>query len=175
MGGEIYKIELYEETNFLGYIQFYHHKNKISILSIKVFEQRKKYGSLLLLIIINYINNYITNSYFIKEIFLDDCSDLALTKQTIYFKFAYRIMDKTNPEKMSLKFLTPKPTKKQLNRYYPYNEDISKLDIPYYKTIIHYYNELLQKYKHLLNENMSIKTYNNNEEIILNLTKIFKI
>ncbi len=66
MGKKIYKIELYEETNFLGYIQFYHHKNKISILSIKVFEQRKKYGSLLLLIIINYINNYITNSYFIK-------------------------------------------------------------------------------------------------------------
>jgi len=126
MGGEIYKIELYQETNLLGYIQIFHHKNKISISSIKVFEQRKKYGSLLLLIIINFINNYITNSYFIKEIFLDDCSDLALTKQTIYFKFAYRIMDKTNPEKMSLKFLTPKPSKKQLNRYYPYNEDISK-------------------------------------------------
>jgi GNAT superfamily N-acetyltransferase len=40
----------------------------------------------------------------IKEIHLDDCSDLALTNESIYYKFGFRVEDPDQPERMTIRF-----------------------------------------------------------------------
>jgi len=146
-----YKIAIFNQDIEIGYIIFTHLKNEtIYITSLYIIEKGKKYGTLLLILLICFIINNIDDSYFTKKIFLDDCSDLACTKSSIYYKMDYRILDLNSIETMSIKFL--KPDKKPKNPY-EYSDGSSSSHV-HHKTILEYFNYLLK----------------NNEDLLRNLT-----
>ena len=78
---KFYKIDLYE-VDLVGYIIFNLNNNKINISFIHINQPRKKYGSFLLLIFMSYVINYI-EPLLISGIYLDDCSDLSGTTQSM--------------------------------------------------------------------------------------------
>jgi hypothetical protein len=143
---EFYKIELYE-NKLIGFINFNldTRNNKINILFIHINQPGKKYGTFLLIIFMSYVFNYI-EKYLISGIYLDDCSDLASTTQSIYYKFGLRILNKRKQEELGIRFL------KSLNRSI---KPSSSSDIPTakninFKSFIHYYNSLIKYYNKII-------------------------
>jgi len=165
---KFYKIELYQD-NLLGYISFNLNNNKINVSYIHINQPGKKYGSFLLLIFMSYVINYIEPSL-ISGIYLDDCSDLAGTTQSIYYKFGLRVLNKKRQEEMGIQFL------KSLNRSVKIS---SSSDIPTAKkinfnTFIHYYNSLLKNH-HNYYDNCYFIVYDNNKEILIQKPNIREI
>lgn len=98
--------------NRIGYISFiYNEKSKkiyISYLNVYNEYKNKGYGTLLILFSIKYIIENIYNSYFIKEIKLDDCSDYSGTPNSIYYKVGFRNYNIKNEEELFIKFFNNK-------------------------------------------------------------------
>jgi hypothetical protein len=127
--------------NEIGYISFNINKKSIYIQSLYITdinEKNKGYGSLLLLLMLKYVIKNINDSYYIKKIYLDDCSDLALTKKSIYYKFGFRITNKQSCEIMQVNFLKPYPSKYLINKYYIYHRN-KKPSIKHFNSIIDFY------------------------------------
>ena len=107
-----YSIKITNNNNKIGYINFiYNHKtNKIYISYLNVYNEYKGngYGTLLILFSIKYIIDNIDNSYFIKEIKLDDCSDYSCSTNSIYYKLGFRNYDYRNKEELFVKFFKSK-------------------------------------------------------------------
>ncbi len=169
-----YIIRLNENSNEKGCITFFHYKNinTIIISSLNAHEQGKGYGSLLLLLIICFIIDNIDNSYHIKSIGLDDCSDFVLTQRSIYLKFDYR-HSINSAGNMKIIFFQSKPSKKN----YIYNNTNPEPPIVYHKTLIDYYNSLLDKYIDMLialnGRDISFTLQKNNENVS-NFTENYK-
>ena len=144
-----FKIELYEK-NLIGYITFNldTSNNKLNISYIHINQPGKKYGTFLLLIFMSYVINHIEKSL-ISGIYLDDCSDLSCTTQSIYYKFGMRILNQRNQEELGIRFL------KSLNRSIKpsSSSDLATAKKINFNTFIHYYNALLKKYNHYHNNN----------------------
>ena len=99
-------------NNRIGYISFIYNekKKKIYISYLNVYNEYKNkgYGTLLILFSIKYIIENIYNSYFIKEIKLDDCSDYSGTPNSIYYKVGFRNYNIKNEEELFIKFFNNK-------------------------------------------------------------------
>ena len=95
-------------NNRIGYISFIYNekKKKIYISYLNVYNEYKNkgYGTLLILFSIKYIIENIYNSYFIKEIKLDDCSEYSGTPNSIYYKLGFRNYNIKNEEELFIKF-----------------------------------------------------------------------
>ena len=98
--------------NRIGYISFIYNEKKkkiyISYLNIYNEYKNKGYGTLIILFSIKYIIENIYNSYFIKEIKLDDCSDYSGTPNSIYYKVGFRNYNIKNEEELFIKFFNNK-------------------------------------------------------------------
>lgn len=165
---DTYKILLFEKEKEIGYIIFHYDKLNILITSLYVYEKGQGYGSVLMIFFLCFIINNIHDSYYIKKISLDDCSDLACTKKSIYYKLGFRILDDRSMEIMRINFLKPSSSKKTINKQHKYNDDIFS-SIVHFKSITDYYNHLLDIYKELLlkiaskDDILSFKIYKNKD------------
>jgi hypothetical protein len=143
---DFYKIELYE-NKLIGFINFNldTRNNKINISYFHINEPGKKYGTFLLIIFMSYVINYI-EKHLISGIYLDDCSDLASTTQSIYYKFGLRKLNKRKQEELGIRFL------KSLNRSIKPSSisDISTANEINFKTFIDYYNSLIKYYNNII-------------------------
>ena len=134
--------------NKIGYISFiYNEKTKkiyISYLNIYNEYKNKGYGTLLILFSIKYLIENIYNSYFIKEIKLDDCSDYSGTPNSIYYKVGFRNYDIKNEEQLFIKFFNNKINRinnlniKNIYDLYDYikNNNFDKLNTINYNLIL---------------------------------------
>lgn len=129
-----------EDPKLVGYIQFtYNTSNNnlnISSLFIKENERGKGYGIFLMIFYLCAFLKNVDNSFYIKNISLDDDSNLTGTKKSIYYKFGFRTTEEptmTNP------FFISRPKQNKRAR----NEDPSFFHL---NNIIDYYNKLLDKY-----------------------------
>jgi hypothetical protein len=165
---ETFKITLnkYDGSGEFGYIIYnIYNQKSINVSSLYITdenEQGKGYGYGLLILFLCYVIKTRNNAYFIKKINLDDCSDLALTKCSIYYKFGFRILNDLNSEVMQINFLQPELTKHMKDKYHIY-QDETQPSIAYYKTIMDFYsNNILssEKYRNIIN-NMSRDIINN--------------
>jgi len=104
-------------NNCIGYINFiyYNQTNKIYISYLNVFNnyKGKGYGTLLILFSIRFIIENIHNSYFIKEIKLDDCSDYSCSTNSIYYKLGFRNYSQRN-EELFVKFFNNNQNKNEI-------------------------------------------------------------
>jgi hypothetical protein len=92
---------LFKNENYIGHISYYLDDNNVSVGFLNVNEnyQGNGFGKLLMhIMFLDLINQKIE----INEISLDDCSDEALSKKSIYFKLGFRITNSLNPEVMKL-------------------------------------------------------------------------
>ena len=162
---ETYKITLNKNNGLeFGYIIYsIYENNSINISSLyitDVNEQGKGYGYGLLILFLCYIIKTKHDAYFIEKIHLDDCSDLALTKHSIYYKFGFRILDDNRTEVMRIDFLKP-PSTKYMRRKQNLYEGETEPSIAYYKSIMEFYNNNIlssEKYKEII--------YNMSKDII---------
>ena len=132
------------DPKLVGYIQFtYNTVNcnlNISSLFIKETERGKGYGIFLMIFYLCAFLKNVHNSYYIKNLSLDDDSNLTGTKKSIYYIFGFRTTEEptmTNP------FLISRPKQNKRAR----NEDPSFFHL---NNIIDYYNSLLDKFNHKL-------------------------
>lgn len=134
----------------MGYLIFDYSSNKIHITSLLVYPefQKQGVGTVLMIFFICFVINNIDDAKFIKKISLDDCSALNRTKDSIYYKFCYRISDSFNEEKMELNFLTTM-TDYKIKKQYTYPDE-SFPSVINFSTIYDYYNHLLDKYNEIL-------------------------
>jgi len=147
---DFYKIELYElEQHLLGYINFNldTRNNKIKVSYIYINEPGKKYGTFLLIIFMCYVINYIEQNL-ITGIYLDDCSDLSCTTQSIYYKFGMRILDQNKQEELGVRFL--KSLRKSIKP--SSSSDITTTKEINFNTFYHYYNSLVDYYNQIMEE-----------------------
>jgi hypothetical protein len=154
---DFYKIELYEiERNLLGYINFNLNttNNKINVSYIHINQPGKKYGTFLLIIFMCYVINFVEQSL-ISGIYLDDCSDLSSTKQSIYYKFGMRLLNQSKEEELGIKFL------KSLSRSIKpsTSSDLSTAEDINFNTFIHYYNSLIKHYNEIIEQYTKINKF----------------
>ena len=171
----IYKLSLYQKTKenitseLIGFITFYIDNNlNLKILFLNIYEQfqGKGFGKLIMIYLFNFIIRYYSNYFLIKSISLDDCSDLACTRQSIYYKLGFRILSSNNQEIMKVNFLKPFKSK---SYHFSYDDKISPPI--HFKSFIDFYNNLINENKLLLEKsdksksNFKIKIYieKNNE------------
>jgi hypothetical protein len=165
---KLYKIELYE-VSLVGYIIFNLNNNKINISFIHINQPGKNYGSFLLLIFMSYVINYIEPSL-ISGIYLDDCSDLSGTTQSIYYKFGLRILNKRRQEEIGIRFLKSLKRSVKISS----SSDIPTAKIIIFNTFIDYYNSLLKIYNYN-NHNFYFIVYDNNKKISIQKPDIREI
>lgn len=133
--------------NKIGFISFIHNEvsNKIYISYLNIFPEykRKGYGTLLILFSIKYIIENIYNSYFIKYIKLDDCSDFSGTPDSIYYKLGFRNYNDKNEEELFVKFFHKNKINEGLNIKtiydlydYIYKNNLHKLNKINYNSIL---------------------------------------
>lgn len=161
-----YSIKISNSKNKIGFINFIYNEknNKIYISYLNIFNQyrNKGYGTLLILISLNQIINNIYNSYFIKEIKLDDCSERSGQKDSIYYKLGFRNYNPKNKEELFVKFFNK-------NKY---NDELKLKTI--YDLYDYIYNSNYYKLNKLNFNSLSFKIViynNNNNEIIKNKFK----
>jgi hypothetical protein len=104
---------------------------KINFLDVNKDNQGQGIGSKLLILMFAVL---LPNKK-IKQFTLDDCSDLALTKNSIYYKFRFRISNASNPEVMNI-FL--EPSKKPITSQFTYNQTHNQNQTKIYKTLLDY-------------------------------------
>lgn len=128
--------------NKIGFISFiYNDKtNKVYISYLNIYNEYKGkgYGTLLILFSIKYMIENIDNSYFIKNIKLDDCSDYSGTYNSIYYKLGFRNYNYKNKEELFVKFFNNNECnlKTIYDLYdYIYNNNIDKLNTIKFKSI----------------------------------------
>lgn len=114
---ESYFLQLYKkgDDNEIGHTTSYFDANDgngiitISFIRVNDNHQQKGYGKLLMALSLVYMLIKNDSQIFkITEITLDDCSDLAMTKNSLYFKLGFRIANANNPEVMSV-FINKEP------------------------------------------------------------------
>lgn len=158
-----YTIKLADiNNNRIGYISFIYNENKkkiyISYLNVYNEYKNKGYGTLLILFSIKYIIENIYNSYFIKEIKLDDCSDYSGTPNSIYYKVGFRNYNIKNQEELFIKF---------------FNNRNNIINNPNIKTIYDLYNYIKNNNFDKLNSiNYNLISF---KVIIFNNSKFIKI
>jgi len=133
--------EKLNDPKLVGYIQFtYNTSNNnlnISSLFIKENERGKGYGIFLMIFYLCAFLKNVYNSYYIKNISLDDDSKLAGTRSSIYYSLGFRTIDEPT---MTTLFFISRPQQKKRAR----NEDPLFVHL---NNIIDYYNNLLDKFK----------------------------
>ena len=133
--------------NKIGFISFIYNiiNKKIYISYLNVFNEYKgkSYGTLLILFAIQYIIENIHNSYFIKNIKLDDCSDYSGSTNSIYYKLGFRNYDTNNREELFIKFFNKNNDINDINLKtiydlydYIYNNNLDKLNTINYNSIL---------------------------------------
>jgi hypothetical protein len=168
-----------DNSNVIGYISYIISNNKsINISGLYIndtTERGKGYGYGLLILFLCYIIKHLDNAYFIKTIHLDDCSDNSLTKQSLYYKFGFRISDDSSMEIMRINFLNPRETSSYIRKRYHIYDDETEASIVYYESIIDLYKNVLaaEKYTKIIKDIheriksdeifVSIYKYNNEE------------
>ena len=128
------------DPKLVGYIQFtYNTSNNnlnISSLFIKEQERNNGYGILLMIFYLCAFLKNVHNSYFIKNISLDDHSNRAGTISSIYHKFGFR-----TTEEPTMTFPFFKSSSQQNKRGRDEDNPFDHLN-----NIIYYYNNLLDTY-----------------------------
>lgn len=141
-----YSIKLNDiNNNKIGFISFiYNEKTKyiyISFLNVYNAYKSKGYGTLLILFSIKYIIDNIHNSYFIKNIKLDDCSDYSGNSNSIYYKLGFRNYNSNYKEELFVKFFNKKKNDINLKTIYDlydyiYKNNLDKLNNIDYKLLL---------------------------------------
>jgi len=127
------------EYNKIGYIRYYKSSNQIKIVGLYVNApyQGQGFGTVLIILCLCHIIKEIPGAYFIQKISLEDCSSQSLTRNSIYYKFGFRIKG-ADESLMEINFLRPEPGPRQQESYYKYNGE-NEQSFEYYESIIQYY------------------------------------
>jgi GNAT superfamily N-acetyltransferase len=127
------------EYNKIGYIRYYKSSNQIKIVGLYVNAQYQGqgFGTVLIILCLCHIIKEIPGAYFIQKISLEDCSSQSLTRNSIYYKFGFRIKG-ADESLMEINFLRPEPGPRQQESYYKYNGE-NEQSFEYYESIIQYY------------------------------------
>ena len=145
----------------IGYITFIIDNNKnlkILFLIVQQQFQGQGFGKLLMLYLFNFIIRFYSNYFLIKSISLDDCSDLACTRQSIYYKLNFRILSSDNPEIMKVNFLKPSTSKISKNFHFSYEQN-GKVSPPiHFNSFIDFYNKLVYDNNKLLEKQSKSKS-----------------
>jgi hypothetical protein len=159
-------IEVIDESGNIGTIQYYYDddtKNDIILSNLYVNEtyRRTGYGSFLMFVFFHYLN---FTKQPIKSITLEDASDKAKTRASIYYKFGFRITDSTATSDMNLYFTQDKTTQEQIidaynKNGYQYDSSSSKDSITIYNSIQDYLDK--QNMHFNSSDTVTIKIYNN--------------
>ena len=163
-----------DNSNVIGYISYIISNNKsINISGLYIndtAERGKGYGYGLLILFLCYIIKHLDNAYFIKTIHLDDCSDNSLTKQSLYYKFGFRISNDSSMEIMRINFLNPRETSSYRKKRYHIYDDETEASIAYYESIIDLYKNVLaaEKYTKIIKD---IHERINRDEIFVSIYK----
>lgn len=146
----MFKISIIKDGNQIAYITYGINYRTLDIYTLYVYDdyRRNGYGYGLIISCLYDIIKKQDNSYFITKIKLDDCSSFMLTKRSIYYKFGFRIIDKSNIELMQFRFLKPKLSSYKKRRYYLYEDETEPSTI-YYKTIIDLYSNVLSTARYI--------------------------
>ena len=145
------------EPLIIGHISYTITKKvKIHISGLYIYyenEKGKGYGYGLMILLLCYVIKTFDNAYYIKKIYLEDCSDCSMTKKSLYYKFGFRITDTSSADVMSIDFLHPELSSHLKSKYHVYegDDDVSSI---YHKTIMDLYDNVLgtDKYKKIIND-----------------------
>ena len=160
INNQMYKLRLIKKnvnddddySNEIGYISFVITDNKsinVTALYINITEERGKgYGYGLLILFLCYVIKNVDNAYFIETVHLDDCSANALTKQSIYYKFGFRISDDKLSEVMRITFFNPRELSRYKRKQYHIYDDETEASIAYYESILDLYTNILKTEKY---------------------------
>ena len=161
--------EKLNDPKLVGYIQFIYNtsNNNLNIYSlfVKENERGKDYGIFLMIFYLCAFLKNVHNSYYIKNISLDDNSNLTGTRRSIYYRLGFRTIDEPT---MSNPFFISRP--KQNKR--AINEDPS---FDHLNNIIDYYNNLLDKFKDklsLINDKFCFELSNIQEDNFVIIKKL---
>ena len=159
-------IELIHNSANIGTIEYYYddeNKNDIVLSNLYVNEKyrRNRYGSFLMFVFFHYLN---FTKQPIKSITLEDASDNAVTRHSIYYKLGFRITDKTDASDMNLYFTQDKTTQEQIidaynKNGYQYDSSSSKDFITIYNSIQDYLDKQNMHFNSF--DTVTIKIYNN--------------
>ena len=137
--------EIYKD---FGSIEYVCKGNTVDILMLfinDVAERGKGYGyGLIILSLCNIIKTF-PGAYNITKLKLDDDSDGAMTRNSIYYKLGFRIFN--GDEVMEINFLKPPLSKYKKSKLYAYEEE-TETESVYYKTIYDLYENTISTRKY---------------------------